>query len=104
MGEYETALKINTSFVKYYPNDPTSWSNRGMTYIRLKKYELALNDFNKSIELDPKEAGLYFNRYFAYVNMGEKQKACEDLSKALDLGFTQKYGSSAQDEFNATCK
>ncbi|MBL1279122.1 MAG: tetratricopeptide repeat protein [Fluviicola sp.] len=103
LGDYQEALKLNTEYLQIYPNDPMGWSNRGMTYRRLGKSSLALEDFNKSIELDSLEAGLYYNRYFVFVSLGDEKSACEDLSMALKLGFTEKYGSEAEDEFNLSC-
>lgn len=67
--------------------------NRGLAYIREKKYEEAIVDFSHAIQLNPKVTQAYYSRALAYYALGQHTKAMADLDRALLLNSKD---SSAQ--------
>lgn len=59
--------------------------NRGMAYLREKKYEEAAADFSHTIQLNPKVAQAYYNRALAYYALEQYTDAMTDLDRALSL-------------------
>lgn len=59
--------------------------NRGLAYLREKKYEDAAADFSHTIQLNPKVAQAYYNRALAYYASDQYTDAMTDLDRALAL-------------------
>lgn len=59
--------------------------NRGLAYIREKRYEDAIDDFSRTIQLNPKVAQAYYNRALAYYTLEKYPAAMADLNQALAL-------------------
>ncbi|RQO38739.1 hypothetical protein DBR37_00175 [Herminiimonas sp. KBW02] len=59
--------------------------NRGLAYMREKRYEDAIADFSRTIQLNPKVAQAYYNRALAYYTLEKYPAAMNDLNQALAL-------------------
>lgn len=59
--------------------------NRGLAYMREKKYEDAIADFSRTLELNPKVAQAYYSRARAYHALDKNTEALSDLDQALSL-------------------
>jgi len=89
---WRNSLDLWTYILRYYPDRPTAYNNRGHYYLNQGEYDKALADFNKAIELDAKNAGAYDNRGVLYLRQGDYEKALSDVNKAIELD-PQKSGS-----------
>jgi tetratricopeptide (TPR) repeat protein len=59
--------------------------NRGLAYMREKKYEDAIADFSRTLQMNPKVEQAYYNRARAYYALDEYKEAMSDLKLALSL-------------------
>lgn len=59
--------------------------NRGLAYMREKRYDDAIGDFSHTIQLNPKVAQAYYNRALAYYMLEKYPEAILDLNQALSL-------------------
>jgi tetratricopeptide (TPR) repeat protein len=59
--------------------------NRGLAYMREKRYDDAIGDFSHTIQLNPKVAQAYYNRALAYYALGKYPEAMLDLNQAVSL-------------------
>lgn len=66
------------------PNDPNSYSNIGLWYLRNKTYSEAIVNFKKAMEIDPKgcHGG---NLGETYMMLGSYDKAIQEFTKHLKL-------------------
>lgn len=96
MKDYNTLLEIDST-------NAAAWSNRGMLHMAMGNLDLALSDYSKSIEFAPDEAGMYYNRFFVYFYEDNFELACMDLQSAIRLGFTENFGTEAQELYDYYC-
>lgn len=68
-GDYETAVKLYSKYLKVNPDHIKSYYNRGRAYEELELEELARADFEQVLELDPANVqacsslgGYYYNK------------------------------------------
>lgn len=61
------------------------WFNRGVVYLRMKKYDKAIDDLSVAIQLRPGEGDAYYYRGFAKKNKGDLQGSVVDFTRALEL-------------------
>lgn len=59
--------------------------NRGLAYMREKKYEDAIADFSRTVQLSPKVAQAYYNRALSYYALEKYSEAMADLDHAVSL-------------------
>lgn len=59
--------------------------NRGLAYMREKKYEDAIADFSRTIQLNPKVTQAYYNRALAYYALEKYSESMWDLDRAVSL-------------------
>lgn len=84
-GDFATAEKYWTQFIKKFPENAAVWSNRGNSRVSQNKLEEALADFNKSIELAPNVTDPYLNRGTALEGLGKWDEAIADYNYVLQL-------------------
>ncbi|MEE9611547.1 MAG: tetratricopeptide repeat protein, partial [Desulfatiglandales bacterium] len=73
---YTQAIEINK-------RDGDAYYNRGLVFVRMKKYEKAVKDFSETIKLEPRAADAYCNRGNANLQMGKIDMALKDYNAAL---------------------
>lgn len=59
--------------------------NRGLAYMREKRYEDAIGDFSRTIQLNPRVAQAYYNRALAYYTLEKYPASMDDLNQTLSL-------------------
>jgi tetratricopeptide (TPR) repeat protein len=77
--------------LKYAPQNPYLYYNRGCLYAQRKDYQRALDDFSRAIELDGNIPEAYYNRGIVYLRAEKKAEGIADLSKAGELGLYDAY-------------
>lgn len=78
LGYAERALEIN-------PASSESWSNKGYTLLKLKRYAEAAKAFETAIRLKPDLANPWINLGECYLRQGQLGKAIAALEKAVTL-------------------
>lgn len=86
--EYNQAIAYAKKNGEDYPVVSDYYANRGICYLRQKKYTEALADFDYSIKLNEMKKGVYANRGFALYKLKRLNEACKSWSKAYELGQT----------------
>jgi tetratricopeptide (TPR) repeat protein len=101
--DYATALQLYTTALRFEPNFAAQ-SNRGLCYLKLKRYNEAISDFRALILSFPNQAEVStpLNLLgFTLTEIGRHRDAIEEFDKALKLNQ-----SSAEIHFNrgAACR
>ncbi len=81
----EYTLKYLNSGLALKQNVSCMHVNRGVEYMKLRKYALAFQDFDQAIEYDPKFVLAYFNRGFLNSKLGKDDLAIADYFKIIDI-------------------
>ena len=84
------------------PNDDTALYNRGVLYIKLKKYHLAITDFSNAIALNQKFKDAYFNRSVCYGELKKYSDAISDYTICIEINpsYGKAYYYRAIDYYN----
>ena len=77
--------------LKYAPNNPYLYYNRGCLYAQRKDYQRAIDDFSRAIGLDANIPEAYYNRGIVYLQAEKMAEGIADLSKAGELGLYDAY-------------
>lgn len=59
--------------------------NRGLAYMREKRYGDAIGDFSRTVQLNPRVAQAYYNRALAYYSLEKYPEAMADIKQTLSL-------------------
>jgi tetratricopeptide (TPR) repeat protein len=64
---------------------PAYYSQRALTYVRLRDFDRALADYNKAIELNPRSPSFRNDRGAAYLDLKDYSSAFDDFNRAIEL-------------------
>ena len=81
----ERALSDLNRALELAPNTAATFSQRALTYLRLKDFDKAVADYNKAIELDPRSAEHVNDRGVAYMDLQDYKRAIADFDRAIEL-------------------
>lgn len=81
---YNKAINEYTLTVNLHPQNKDAYSNRGITYAKIRDYEKAIEDFNKVISIDSSYQNVYSNRGNAYAMLNMWDKAINDYNTAIN--------------------
>jgi tetratricopeptide (TPR) repeat protein len=84
-GDLMGAAEAYTKAIILKPEEPRSYFNRGIVYIKMGEHDKAIDDCNKVISLDPGYTWAYSNRGWAYFQKGLFDRAIQDCNQALLL-------------------
>ncbi|DBA95298.1 hypothetical protein WJX82_009900 [Trebouxia sp. C0006] len=84
--DYDLALALYKQAIDASPNDPSLYSQRAQTLIKLENYLEAAEDAGKAIELDPKTGRHHHRKGVALFNLEEYEsaKSAFEAGQALD--------------------
>lgn len=77
MACYTRSLTLNV-------DEPFTYANRAMAYIKMKDYRKAIDDANKALELKPGYLKAYHRRGKAYAARNEHELAIKDFQTILE--------------------
>lgn len=89
--DFEKALDVYTKAIKVDQNDPVLYSNRAMSYIKLKRWNQGLQDCNYGLTLNSeKKIGvkLLWRQALCLLSLERYEEAQSSLVKALGLDPT----------------
>ena len=82
----ERALTDFTRAIELEPKrQPAYYSQRALTYVRLRDFDRALLDYNKAIELNPQSPTFHNDRGVAYLDLKDYARALADFGRAIEL-------------------
>jgi serine/threonine protein kinase/lipoprotein NlpI len=88
LGQDLEAIRCYTACIALAPrlsNSYLPYFNRGLAYVRQRRFPEACADFDQAISLRPGAAEAFINRGIARTEAGQYAAAIEDLSHALEL-------------------
>ena len=93
IGIWNNSIVFWTHVLRYVPDAPFAYKNRGIAYAELKENEKAMADYNQSISLDNTDHKTYTVRGVLYEQLGEYNKAMNDFNRAIALkqNFSEAY-------------
>jgi tetratricopeptide (TPR) repeat protein len=95
----ERALTDFNRAIELQPTtQPAYYSQRALTYVRLRDFDRALLDYNKAIELNPRSPTFHNDRGVAYLDLRDYTRALADFDRAiaLDQGYAVPYNNRAR--------
>lgn len=93
-GNFEQAIKFYTRSIGFNPRNPVVYSNRAMSYLKIKDYSSAESDCSCALELDPEHTKSLSRRGTARNALGRHQAAFLDFSKVKLLDPSNKQAVS----------
>ena len=84
-GDYESAVKYFSHFIKFYPNYEQAYYNRGLSKYYLGNYYEAIEDYNKAIEINPKDEDIYINRGNVNSDLYNYTEAIQDYNRSIAI-------------------
>jgi tetratricopeptide (TPR) repeat protein len=82
---WNNPMSLWNDVISKYQNVVWAYNNRGVIYLKEKKYEAAVVDFNKAISLNPTYPASYNNRGIVYMQTNKRDSAVADFQQALSL-------------------
>ena len=67
------------------PNQDSSWANRGLCFLQVKKYSQAISDLSKAITLNSKNMKALKRLAFVHLTLGELAEAEMYLKRCLEV-------------------
>lgn len=84
-GDFPGSIKKYSEAIKRNPTDPTAYSNRAASYVKLGELPMALKDCDKCLDLDPTFIKAYVRKGNAHFVMKEYHKCIEVYEKGLKI-------------------
>jgi Flp pilus assembly protein TadD len=95
-GRHEEALSLlNDSIALYVAIErptgadvhalPSSYDNRGLALVGLKRYAEAIEAYGAAIAIDSSQPQYYYNRGVAWMRLGQRSNAIADFTTAIKL-------------------
>ncbi len=77
--DLDEAIRFYNNSLSIYSEEPTTYCNRALAYIKLKQFEKGLNDCDKAIEIKSDYAKAYYRRAMCLSSLSMYRKALDDL-------------------------
>lgn len=84
------AIREFTAAIRLHPQYAVAYANRGVAYLRQKKYDMALRDLQEAVKLAPDDPHVHYNLAALYSLRNQIDLGIESLDQALALGFASK--------------
>lgn len=83
--KYTEAILWHNLLIKDFPENVSSYNDRGYCLLLMKKYDEALEDFNTVIEKLPTHSNAFSNRGFIKMKRNDLEGAEKDILRAIEL-------------------
>jgi tetratricopeptide (TPR) repeat protein len=85
-NQLERALTdFNRAIVLQPTQQPAYYSQRALTYVRMRDFDRGLEDYNKAIELNPRSPTFHNDRGAAYLDLKDYARALADFNQAIEI-------------------
>ena len=85
LGQMNKAIEAYSRAIEHYPNNPSTYHNRGVAYYIKGDYDRVIIDYTKVIELKSDDAESYYNRGKVYREKGDINLAIADFNTVIHL-------------------
>jgi DnaJ homolog subfamily C member 7 len=83
--DYSSAIAFYSESIRLNPSESNYFSNRGLCYLRLKRYKDCLNDCQKALSQNPDNAKALLHAAKCYIVYGDLNQAFDHLHKGVQL-------------------
>ena len=83
--KWDAALADYDSAIKYEPNWPIAYSEKGFARLRMGQYDQAISNYDKAIKIDPKTAYSFYGRGIAKIRKKDDAGGRADIEAARKL-------------------
>ena len=85
-NQTERALTDFSRAISLQPTQqPAYYSQRALTYVRMRDFDRGLADYNKAIELNSRSPTFHNDRGAAYLDLKDYSRALADFNRAIEL-------------------
>lgn len=84
-GEHKKAAEKYTQSLKQDPTEVTTYTNRALCYISMKRYKEAVKDCSDALEMDAANIKALYRRAQANKELKESKACMEDLNSLLKI-------------------
>ncbi|XP_051996619.1 mitochondrial import receptor subunit TOM34-like [Xyrauchen texanus] len=84
-GEHKNAVEKYTQSLSQDPTEVTTYTNRALCYLSLKKYKEAISDCDEALKLDSANIKAFYRRAQAHNELKNKKSCVEDLNSLLKI-------------------
>lgn len=70
-GNYQAAIDCYTTAIDLSPNEPSYYTNRCITYLKMEEPDLAMGDCKRALQVNDKFAKAYNRMAKCHVVMGD---------------------------------
>ena len=103
-GEFEKAIDAYNTYLTLNPKSGETYINLAEVFLKMNKYDLALLNANKALTFLPDEPQVFKIKSEIYFGQGLNDEGCDNLFRAFQLGYIEKYGYEALDEYLSKCE
>ncbi|WP_146695774.1 tetratricopeptide repeat protein [Orientia tsutsugamushi] len=83
LEQYQEAIENFDFAIKYKPDFPDAYNNKGAALCTLKQYQEAIENFDFAIKYKPDFSDTYNNKGIALNELGRHQEAMESYNLAI---------------------
>jgi tetratricopeptide (TPR) repeat protein len=83
-SDFKDAIKCYSKSLELYRDDPATFSNRALAYLKSKEYARALEDAETAIKMKPDYIKAYHRRGKAYSALNKLELAIRDFQYILE--------------------
>ncbi|XP_028853825.1 mitochondrial import receptor subunit TOM34 [Denticeps clupeoides] len=84
-GDHKAAAEKYTESLKHNPSEPTTYTNRALCYLSLKRYRDAVRDCTDALQFDSSNVKAIYRRAQAYKELKETKACVEELNSLLKI-------------------
>lgn len=84
-GDLDGALIELQKAIDLKPQEPSTYYERGMIYVKQEKLDAAAGQFSKALEFAPKDAASLFQRAAVLERLGQSNDALADYQRAAEI-------------------
>ncbi len=85
LGDINRAKEDLSAAIRFEPDYPNSYSNRGIVYCMQGKFDSAIGDFNTAIRLPGNHYDAFLNRAIAYAQTNHPDLAMKDFNVVIRM-------------------
>jgi len=83
--DLKRALGAANRILKHYPEDPITWSSRGVILRRMNNIKGAIRSYKKALAMDPDHVDSLYNLGYAYLSLKKAKIAKKYFKRVLSL-------------------
>ncbi len=90
--KFQEAIDYSSKRIELNPNNYVAYLDRGLSYLKIKKYTVAEEDYNKSLKIKPNFFRAFGYRAYLFMELNKNKEALQDAKKAVEINPEYAYG------------